>query len=129
MYSFNPNTRSPNAFWIQNIYNIRQWQNEEAIWIGQKWQLKSSFAGFKLFSARQIRIGSGHSLFSFVGENLIRVSTRSEGNECQNFQWISYHYKHIHSAGQVIINISIKSIFLNLLSSFILRHLYFLIFK
>ena len=78
----------------------------------QKWQLKSSFAGFKLFSARQIRIGSGHSLFSFVGENLIRVSTRSEGNKCQSFQWISYHYKHIHSAGQVIINISIKSIFL-----------------
>ena len=78
---------------------------------GQKWQLKSSFAGFKLFSARQIRIGSGHSLFSFVGENFIRVSTRSEGNNCQRFQWISYHYKHIHSAGQVIINISIKSIF------------------
>ena len=78
----------------------------------QKWQLKSSFAGFKLFSARQIRIGSGHSLFSFVGENFIRVSTRSEGNKCQSFQWISYHYKHIHSAGQVIINISIKSIFL-----------------
>ena len=77
----------------------------------QKWQLKSSFAGFKLFSARQIKIGSGHSLFSFVGENFIRVSTRSEGNKCQNFQWISYHYKHIHSAGQVIINISIKSIF------------------
>ena len=25
---------------------------------------------------------------------------------------ILYHYKHIHSAGQVIINISIKSIFL-----------------
>ena len=95
----------------------------------QKWQLKSSFAGFKLFSTRQIRIGSGHSLFSFVGENFIRVSTRSEGNKCQNFQWISYHYKHIHSAGQVIINISIKSIFLNLLSSFIFRHLYFLIFK
>ena len=78
----------------------------------QKWQLKSSFAGFKLFSARQIRIGSGHSLFSFVGENFIRVRTRSEGNKCQSFQWISYHYKHIHSAGQVIINISIKSIFL-----------------
>ena len=78
----------------------------------QKWQLKSSFAGFKLFSARQIRIGSGHSLFSFVGENFIRVSARSEGNKCQSFQWISYHYKHVHSAGQVIINISIKSIFL-----------------
>ena len=78
----------------------------------QKWQLKSSFAGFKLFSTRQIRIGSGHSLFSFVGENFIRVSTRSEGNKCQSFQWISYHYKHIHSAGQVIIKISIKSIFL-----------------
>ena len=46
----------------------------------QKWQLKSSFAGFKLFSARQIRIGSGHSLFSFVGENFIRVLDQKETN-------------------------------------------------
>ena len=95
---------------------------------GQKWQLKSSFAGFKLFLARQIRIGSGHSLFSFVGENFIRVSTRSEGNKCRSFQWLSYHYKHIHSAGQVIINISIKSIFLKFTFKFHIKTFVFFYF-